>query len=439
MHGRIHWLLISALTLVSVFGALLLPNAPIHAQYEDVIARAKPAVVLVSVKHTLGGAGRGSGFVYDPSGFILTNHHVVEGAAEIVVTLPDRRSFPASVVDYVRRQEYTGSDVRAEIQTIIDAAVLKINAQALPTLPFGDSSIVRQGQEVLVAGYPGGVTTDEVSVTRGIVSALRPGWIQTDAAIEKGNSGGPVIDRQGNVVGLATFVTGPLRKIGGVVAINNLRELTASALNPGTQRYQELSVPGLEYALPINVGRRKTYRDVHRPGTTGGQVTAREAITEVSQAQSFHGAWAYVVRTNDGTEARHYLDSGGLVTLGATGRWIVSHSEPNLIWPVPPLLATSWQNRWRAQNPSDGIVALLVIDLKIDAANEVISVPAGTFSQVIRVAEVSQELVTRGTQRQTRRLIGTQWWAPRAGLILRRSEVAETQELFVRELLSSSP
>ncbi|MDR7542930.1 MAG: trypsin-like peptidase domain-containing protein [Armatimonadota bacterium] len=84
--------------------SLLLGRA--HAQYEDLIARVKPGVVLVQARHVRGAEGHGSGFVYDPSGFILTNQHVVAGARSITVVLSDGRKLPATVVDYVRRMDF---------------------------------------------------------------------------------------------------------------------------------------------------------------------------------------------------------------------------------------------------------------------------------------------------------------------------------------------
>lgn len=84
------------------------------------------AVVLVQVKRALGGTGHGSGFVYDASGLILTNHHVVEGATDITVTLPDQRSWPATLVDYHRVVDHTDQGLKT-----IDAAVLKITASKL--------------------------------------------------------------------------------------------------------------------------------------------------------------------------------------------------------------------------------------------------------------------------------------------------------------------
>ncbi|MBI3975808.1 MAG: trypsin-like peptidase domain-containing protein [Armatimonadetes bacterium] len=411
---------------------LLAPAPPGHAQLEDLIARIKPAVVVVSTKHVLGGGGHGSGFIFDPSGYVLTNHHVVEGAIEITVTLPDRRSFPATVVDYIRRVEYAG----ARLETTTDAAVLKINAAGLPTLALGNSDTLRQGQELLVLGFPGLVSTEEVTVTRGIVSALRPGWIQTDAAIEPGNSGGPVVDRAGRVVGLATFVTGPMRKIGGVTAINSVRPMATASSRPGGARHREFKISGLEYVPPVTVGRRRLWRRAYEPGTTGGRPSVREVSSEVTQVQAFVGALIYIVRTSDGVEGRNYLDADGLYALSSVGgSWSTTY-DGALTWSFPPVVGWSWRYRWRAENIAEGIRRQATVDVRIEAANEVVTVPAGAFSPTIKIVEITQGVEVRGTQSRPWRSLETAWWAPGMGAVRVVWEDPDTRERFVDDLLS---
>lgn len=134
----------------------------------------------------------GSGFIYSSDGYILTNHHVVDGAAEIVVTLSDRRVYTAELI---------GSDPHS------DVAVLKIEADDLPTLKLGSSENLRVGEWVLAIGSPFGF---DHSVTAGIVSAMGRSlpadnyvpFIQTDVAINPGNSGGPLFNLDGEVVGI---------------------------------------------------------------------------------------------------------------------------------------------------------------------------------------------------------------------------------------------
>jgi serine protease Do len=134
--------------------------------------------------------GVGSGFILSADGLIMTNAHVVEGADELIVTLPDRREFKARLV---------GSDKRT------DVAVVKIDATGLPAVKIGDVNRLRVGEWVMAIGSPFGL---ENTVTAGIVSAKKRDtgdflpFIQTDVAINPGNSGGPLINMRGEVVGI---------------------------------------------------------------------------------------------------------------------------------------------------------------------------------------------------------------------------------------------
>ena len=134
--------------------------------------------------------GLGSGFIISADGYLMTNHHVVDGADEIIVTLPDRREFRGKLI---------GSDQRT------DVALVKIEAGGLPTVRIGDSTRLKVGEWVIAIGSPFGFDS---TVTAGIVSAkaretgeLLP-FIQTDVAVNPGNSGGPLINMRGEVVGI---------------------------------------------------------------------------------------------------------------------------------------------------------------------------------------------------------------------------------------------
>ena len=141
-----------------------------------------------------GGMSMGSGFIISADGYVITNHHVVDGASEVRVTLPDRRGFDAEVV---------GSDEQS------DVAVLKIDASGLPFLRAGDANGVKPGQWAVAIGSPFGF---DQSVTAGIVSAVGRAnrysnqryvpFIQTDVAINRGNSGGPLLNTSGEVIGI---------------------------------------------------------------------------------------------------------------------------------------------------------------------------------------------------------------------------------------------
>jgi serine protease Do len=164
--------------------------------------------------------GLGSGFILDQEGHILTNNHVVEGADELRVSLADGRSFAARLV---------GSDVKTEL------AVIRIDEEVedLPTVRLGNSEEIRIGQWVLAIGNPFGFGN---TVTAGIVSATgrRLGvadyesLIQTDAAINKGNSGGPLVNLRGEVIGINTAIysrTGENAGIGFAIPINMATEI----------------------------------------------------------------------------------------------------------------------------------------------------------------------------------------------------------------------
>ncbi|MGJ8628886.1 MAG: Do family serine endopeptidase [Sulfitobacter sp.] len=144
--------------------------------------------------------GLGSGFVVSEDGQIVTNHHVVEGAEEVTVKFADGRSFDAKVI---------GSD------PMTDIALLKIEADAtLPFVAFGSSDTLRVGDEVVAVGNPFGLGG---TVTSGIISALSrdihagpfDDFIQTDAAINRGNSGGPLFNNDGDVIGVNTAIISP--------------------------------------------------------------------------------------------------------------------------------------------------------------------------------------------------------------------------------------
>jgi len=134
--------------------------------------------------------GVGSGFIISPDGYIMTNAHVVEGADEVYVTLTDKREYKAKII---------GSDKRS------DVALVKIEGSNLPRLAFGDSNKLRAGEWVIAIGSPFGL---ENTVTAGIISAKARDTgdylplIQTDVAVNPGNSGGPLINMRGEVIGI---------------------------------------------------------------------------------------------------------------------------------------------------------------------------------------------------------------------------------------------
>ncbi len=192
------------------------------------------------------GTALGSGFVVDGQGRILTNYHVVDGASKITVTLYDGKNYGARLV---------GSDPSS------DLAVLKIDApaNALTPLPLGDSSKLSVGQPVVAIGNPLGYSDTE---TQGIVSAIGrdiqapngftiTGAIQTDAPLTNGNSGGPLIDASGRVVGINSQVassqngTGQAAGIGFAVPINTAKDALAQLDSTGNISRPYLGISGI--------------------------------------------------------------------------------------------------------------------------------------------------------------------------------------------------
>ncbi len=240
----------------------------------SLVGRVSPAVVNVTTSTmdpgSFGGDGRGTGtgFIVRPDGIVVTNYHVVEGAQRITVITPapDSQKLEARVI---------GGDEAA------DLAVLKIDAQGLPTIPLGDSADLKLGQPVVAIGYALALEGGP-SVTTGIVSALGRSIrvndprcqvcengvrtysdaIQTDAAINPGNSGGPLLNLDGEVVGINTAGTTTAENIGFAIAIDAARPTIDGAADNPQEPVAYLGVvtqdvtEGLSYqfALPVTAG-----------------------------------------------------------------------------------------------------------------------------------------------------------------------------------------
>jgi serine protease Do len=173
------------------------------------------------------GSGQGSGVIVSPDGYVLTNNHVIDGARDVTVTLPDKREFKGKIV---------GADPKT------DLAVVKIEGSNLPTVAWGDSSKLQVGEYVLAVGNPFGLNS---TVTLGIVSALGRGrmgitqyedFIQTDAAINPGNSGGALVNSSGELVGINTAIfsqTGGYQGVGFAVPTSMSKPIYESLIKHG--------------------------------------------------------------------------------------------------------------------------------------------------------------------------------------------------------------
>jgi serine protease Do len=227
--------------------------------------------------------GVGSGFILSADGYVMTNAHVVENATTIYVTLTDKREFKGKLI---------GSDKRT------DVALVKIEASGLPRMAIGDSKAIRVGQWVLAIGSPFGL---ENTVTAGIVSAkgrdtgeLLP-FIQTDVAVNPGNSGGPLINQRGEVIGINSQI---LSGTGGSI--------------------------GISFAIPINeamavVEQLKNTGRVRR-GRLGVEI--REVSKEVAEAMGIKAQGALVTRVEAGTPAEKAGVLGGDIIIKFDGRTI---------------------------------------------------------------------------------------------------------------------
>lgn len=229
------------------------PSPPLQPTSNIIVSavdKVGPAVVRIdTVKRTLnplGGLfgqgpsiqqqqGQGSGFITRSDGVLLTNAHVVDGATQVGVTLPDGRSFSGKVL---------GAD------PLTDVAVVKVVATGLPVAPLGDSSKVRVGEWAIAIGNPLGLDN---TVTAGIISAIqrtnavgegqRVPYLQTDAAVNPGNSGGPLINDRGLVIGINTAIRqAPGAGLSFAIPINTARKIAAQIMERGFASHPYIGV-----------------------------------------------------------------------------------------------------------------------------------------------------------------------------------------------------
>ena len=261
--------------------------------FSEIVERVNPAVVHIAVTEAAGEAhsplgqgpgsnprrGEGSGFLYDPSGLIVTNHHVVAGSSRIRVRLADKRDLPARLV---------GVDANT------DLALLKVEGGDLPSIPLGNSNKLRVGDWVCAIGNP---YRFDHSVTVGVVSskgrkiwdASFDSYIQTDAAINPGNSGGPLLNAAGEVVGINSAMMAQGQGIGFAIPVNVARDVLEQLQSRGRVARGYLGIqlqemePALQDLLGIAEPSGAVVLDVLKgsPGETAG-LRRYDVITSVS-------------------------------------------------------------------------------------------------------------------------------------------------------------
>jgi serine protease Do len=292
--------------------------------------------------------GIGSGFIVSPDGYILTNAHVVTNASEVTVKLTDRREFTAKVV---------GKDDRT------DVALLKIDASGLPTVRIGDPKSVKVGQWVIAVGSPFGFDN---SATAGIVSATSrsiPGdtyapFIQSDVAVNPGNSGGPLFDVNGNVIGINSQI---YSRTGGYM--------------------------GVSFAIPIDVAMNVEQQLQQYGKVSHGRIGVAVQPVNQALAQSFglkqpRGALVSSV-DQDGPAAKAGIRSGDII-LSFDGHKIDESTDlPRLVGDMKPGKNASVEV-WRNGGTHDLNVTLGAMQPEKVAANDASGAEGGKLGLAVR-------------------------------------------------------
>jgi S1-C subfamily serine protease len=247
------------------------------------VEKASPSVVNIEVRQQVARGGRtgetggsGSGFILSRDGFILTNSHVVHGASAIRVSLVDGREYPADLI---------GDDPDT------DLAVIRIDAPGLVQAELGESASLKAGQLAIAIGNPFGFQT---TVTAGVISALGRSLraqtgrlidnvIQTDAALNPGNSGGPLVDSRGRVIGVNTAIIRPAQGICFATAIDTAKFVAGWLIKDGIFRRAVIGVAGQDvslhrrvvrfYGLPVESGVLVIDLEKDSPGEQAGLIS----------------------------------------------------------------------------------------------------------------------------------------------------------------------
>ncbi len=317
--------------------------------------------------------GLGSGVIVTPDGYILTNNHVVEGADELEVALPDERKFKAKII---------GADPKT------DVAVIKIDATDLPTVTLADSDKLRVGDVVFAIGNPLDVGQ---TVTMGIVSATGrrnlglldnvsgyENFIQTDAAINMGNSGGALIDAKGRLIGINSAIMSMTRGnigIGFAIPINLASSIMQSLIETGTVTRGFMGVGVQELTPDLAEGfNLKGVRGVIVTNLTPDGPAAKaglkleDVITSIDgrPVESFQDLRLLIAQTPPGTKVKvTYLRNGKSAdTVVTLGRLADNSAAPNelLTGVTATRLTDEMRDDYRVPDGVDGLVVTAVTD-----------------------------------------------------------------------------
>ena len=247
-------------------------DAVILDAYSDAVVRAVEVVGPAVVKLEVAKQGSGSGFLFTSDGLLVTNSHVVSGASHARVTFADGRQ---------ARGEVLGDDPDTDI------AGVRVAGNRLPFAEVADSSLVRVGPIAIAIGNPYGF---DCTVTTGVVSALgrslraRSGRLmddvlQTDAALNPGNSGGPLVTSRGEVIGVNTAMIMPAQGLSFAIASNTVRFVVSRLLRDGRMRRSYIGVAGSKAVVP-----RQLARHLSLAGTSGVRVESVESHTPAAAA-----------------------------------------------------------------------------------------------------------------------------------------------------------
>ena len=264
---------------------------PYSARVSHAFETVGPAVVHISAVQGNGRVGTGSGVVFAPDGYLVTNSHVVGGAAKLSASLTDGRRFDARLI---------GDDPAT------DLAVLRLEATGLPHAQFGSSSRLRVGQLVVAIGNPLGF---QATVTAGIVSALGrtlrspsgrliESVIQTDAPLNPGNSGGALVDGNGRVIGVNTAMIGQAQGLCFAIGVDTAVDVTARLMRDGRVRRAKLGLGGQTTMLDARLAtrlKRQGGSAVLVSEVTDGGAAARAGVAAGDVILEFTGAAIFTV------------------------------------------------------------------------------------------------------------------------------------------------